>query len=431
MKYLPESCFRDMEMTNTIMEQSNAAYIFDHGPREADTSALISGDRNGGRVYRDTAGSGVGSSSDTNPVPAPNYYINNGLANISVADSISVSQDTELHPPQPCLGVGSESWPLTIHSWSTSEEDGISYLPGVEPGADSESCIKTSPDNSSTNAHTASGAQRPTIGNEPAHGSSEFRTRWLACPFYKKDGQKYYECLKYELRRVKDVKQHVHRRHRKPDFYCARCYQIFDTSYARDVHTRKMECVIRVKPQFDGISDQKKKALNRSDREKGIEEQWYSMWDIMFPDEQRPRSVYIGNHGEEMMPLIRQFWDKRGSEVLSHLLGTGMAADMHSSKINTIMSTVFDHLEIELSGSGAQPDTARTAQEPKINFTPAESATMNARVFDPQADLVNTDLTLRISNTWEADSCFTTQDGGLPHRIWNGSIIPYDGSYFP
>ncbi|KAH8761561.1 hypothetical protein F5883DRAFT_125404 [Diaporthe sp. PMI_573] len=59
------------------------------------------------------------------------------------------------------------------------------------------------------------------LADEDTHGAQP--NKLLACPFSKLDGNRYHACRKFELRRVKDVKQHISRKHFRPEFYCPRC----------------------------------------------------------------------------------------------------------------------------------------------------------------------------------------------------------------
>jgi hypothetical protein len=141
----------------------------------------------------------------------------------------------------------------------------------------------------------------------------------LACPFYRGNPWKYHTCQKYDLQRIKDVKQHINRKHVKPDFYCARCYEVFVDATSRDAHTREGICDIRGHPQFDGITDSQRGELRECHkRGKEITEQWYYMWDILFKGQPRPKSPYIGNYREEMGPLIRHFWTSKRPEIISN-----------------------------------------------------------------------------------------------------------------
>ncbi len=92
----------------------------------------------------------------------------------------------------------------------------------------------------------ASTKEIPSLAASQVRGFTARNKPLLACPFYKWDAHKYHDCLRYGLRRIKDVKQHVYRRHTKPDLYCAVCYQVFSSADARDAHVRGMDCSQRL-----------------------------------------------------------------------------------------------------------------------------------------------------------------------------------------
>lgn len=174
------------------------------------------------------------------------------------------------------------------------------------------------------------------------------QSRLLACPFQKSDPQKHQECLKYELHRIKDVKQHIYRRHRQPDYYCAKCFYVFETAENRDEHARRSDCETRegpTLPQFEGISDRQKKQLNeKSCRTMDMKEQWYQMWEIVFPGQPRPRTVYLGSYLEETVPLLRILWATQGAQIMSEL------ADVEGCKVDAAMRMFFERLEEETAG---------------------------------------------------------------------------------
>lgn len=173
----------------------------------------------------------------------------------------------------------------------------------------------------------------------------------LACPFYKKDHQQYHFCLGYHLRRIKDVKQHIYRKHSKPDFYCSRCFEIFDDALSRDAHTRLASCEVRSHARYHGITAEQKKVLAQyARRSMGTHEQWYGMWDTIFPGEQRPKSVHVGSYLEEMVPLMRAFWNKRRLEITSAAVQTMNSKNMAENIMYELMEALFDRLEMETSG---------------------------------------------------------------------------------
>jgi hypothetical protein len=189
------------------------------------------------------------------------------------------------------------------------------------------------------------------LGRARDRQGDDGQTYSLACPFYKKDRHKYHFCLGYHLRRIKDVKQHVYRKHSKPDFYCSRCFHIFDDAASRDAHTRLASCQVRTDPQYDGISGEQKKVLAQyASRTKRTHEQWFEMWDNIFPGDTRPASVGVGSYVEEMVPLLRAFWDSRRLEIMANISQTTDVENTIRDTVNQVMETLFDRFEKETSG---------------------------------------------------------------------------------
>lgn len=191
-----------------------------------------------------------------------------------------------------------------------------------------------------------------------SEGNNQAKTTLFACPFYKKDGQKYHDCLKYELRRVKDVKQHICRKHTKHEFSCSRCSKGFSTKEAKDEH--ESECQGEPKTQLDGNSGWQRKELNVTNiRGCSTEEQWFSIWDTVFPGQQRPKSCYLGNNLEEMMAQIRDLWDRKKGAIIDDVLNDGNKRMDEPSLLNSAMQTVFDQFESEMATSNLETKTQR------------------------------------------------------------------------
>jgi hypothetical protein len=187
----------------------------------------------------------------------------------------------------------------------------------------------------------------------------------FACPFQKSNPQKYHRCLKYTLNRIKDVKQHIYRQHSQPAYYCARCYQIFTSTEDRDGHSRRADCEKRDPPQFEGISEQQRNELRKSSpKKKPLDEQWYEVWDVVFPQCQRPQSPFIGNHVEEVVSLLRSFWNERKAEIISRELGTKKGCEgVNGDMVADIMGSVFDRFEAETSRSTEGGITEKASPE--------------------------------------------------------------------
>ncbi|OTA92611.1 hypothetical protein M434DRAFT_387039 [Hypoxylon sp. CO27-5] len=189
---------------------------------------------------------------------------------------------------------------------------------------------------SATNIHS--------IGNQAHHGK-----RWFACPWYKKDRWKYRDCGKYELRRIKDVKQHAYRKHMKPEFYCPVCFELFKKASERDEHIQKKSCDSKPDPEFDGLTEQQRKELNqKANRGKNEAEQWYYMWETIFPNAIRPLSPYLGDDRGELLPVLQNFWTKRGAEIISSVQVL-LTPKFDPQITQRIVNIIFARLEMELS----------------------------------------------------------------------------------
>ncbi|KAK8064438.1 hypothetical protein PG994_007076 [Apiospora phragmitis] len=144
----------------------------------------------------------------------------------------------------------------------------------------------------------------------------------LACPFYKKDKLKHSNCLTFRLKRIKDVKQHLTRKHSQPQF-CARCGDPFDTQEILRNHTRYGQCSLADFEAPEGVTeDQKRYLANRVSRKLPLIEQWYQVWDILFHPLGRPSTPFIESPTQEFITGFREFWAENGQDIVAeHIQG--------------------------------------------------------------------------------------------------------------
>lgn len=98
----------------------------------------------------------------------------------------------------------------------------------------------------------------------------------FACPFWKKEARKHRDCFSMKLSRIRDVKQHLLRRH-TPEFYCQRCFTIFKDRNTLTLHVMGTDrCPSGLGQKLDGISNEQSLALRKkSKREYSESEKWY------------------------------------------------------------------------------------------------------------------------------------------------------------
>ncbi|KAI0549839.1 hypothetical protein F4679DRAFT_544861 [Xylaria curta] len=173
--------------------------------------------------------------------------------------------------------------------------------------------------------------------------------RLLACPFHKKDPQRYQECGKYTLRRIKDVKQHIYRLHCKPEWYCSRCLGSFKCSNERDNHIREGGCTLQAVPNDDGIiSDNQRKELKEcKSRGTSKQQQWMELFEVIFPGVKRPRSPHIESGQAELLSSLRTYWDGNADEIIAKYTGKYDPEFPASSQIREVIDDILDHFETD------------------------------------------------------------------------------------
>lgn len=71
----------------------------------------------------------------------------------------------------------------------------------------------------------------------------------------------------------------------------------------------------------EGVSpDQKTKLSDRVSKVLTVSQQWFTIWDILFPNVPRPASPLVESPIYEVLSRFRGFWDERGQEIISEHL---------------------------------------------------------------------------------------------------------------
>lgn len=141
----------------------------------------------------------------------------------------------------------------------------------------------------------------------------------LACPFAKKDPIAYEHCHNYELREIKHVKQHLKRCHLI--VVCPRCRDGFGSQDLLDRHLLG-GCEIRERGDPEGMTPKQHEILRpRTNHKVSLEEQWYFIWDTLFPSLPRPPTPYKDEfvNLSEFHKLMKDFRDHHIPSLASRL----------------------------------------------------------------------------------------------------------------
>ncbi|KAK3319775.1 hypothetical protein B0T19DRAFT_271593 [Cercophora scortea] len=192
--------------------------------------------------------------------------------------------------------------------------------------------------------------------NDTRSGSPEERGQrpLLACPFFRSNPLLYHDCQHLKLRRIKDVKQHIGRRHQDDRYQC---------SCSRDIPAGKGR---RRCSYYDGpdgavttLSDEQRKRLSDhyTSRNKSIESQWYQIWRIIFPCMKPPRAIYMGVDRRQQVDSLRSFWLQKRSELVSSAVDKLLPGSpcMLTNRVLLfwLMDSLLDQFEAQMSGSGS------------------------------------------------------------------------------
>lgn len=208
------------------------------------------------------------------------------------------------------------------------------------------------------------------------------RPKLLACPFWKLDPIKHRECFSNKTPKISYVKQHLERRH-TPDFYCQRCYIIFSDAEAIDNHVLEASCTRGPSAILEGVSQSQKKQLPC--RSKGsVEDQWYTMWDILFPGCRRPSSIYVDSGQSEDFCRIKEFSQREGVTILHEELRTsgllsrlGTSDEQVQETIQRAMHSMFECFHL------GRIFTATRSSGPSDQETPVGSGESSKVVLQP------------------------------------------------
>ncbi|KAK1572764.1 uncharacterized protein LY79DRAFT_43252 [Colletotrichum navitas] len=166
---------------------------------------------------------------------------------------------------------------------------------------------------SDEDVHTAPGFKRPKVPAPP--------TKTLACPFWKKNPDSHRQCYKKVLSRIKYVKSHLYRFHPAP-ITCPCCGAEFQSEGVRDGHLRARRCEVVERSDIadhEGLTAERMRQVSRrADPRLSEEEQWFVIWDTIFPNTPRPSTAYIDGALSEDICNFHEFFANSGNDIILH-----------------------------------------------------------------------------------------------------------------
>jgi len=286
----------------------------------------------------------------------------------------------------------------------------------------------------------------------------------FSCPYLKKDSVKHGECSKYMLSRIRDVKQHLGRRHQMP-IYCPRCIKTFHDEDSRDEHNRNEDCERSTLGKPEGITKAQKEALGKkAQANQSQEQQWYGIFDILFPGHPRPESPYIDSALLRNAFIYQSFLHSNGPRILSSVLENSGAVTWNPPPYTQadeqvwreqVLAQAFQELFDRWANTGAVtysnpsydanngavpaetsgPSSTHMMLSPQQTIETASSSTMGDDLY--RFDMSLSDAASSEMFSWQSESDVNNNDanmgimsspfGGLPNAplIGNFEITPF------
>jgi hypothetical protein len=206
----------------------------------------------------------------------------------------------------------------------------------------------------------------PSKRGKISHSQCEGRPQFLACPYWKQDPEKYWDCFLKKNDTIAHLKQHLTRRH-TPKYYCQICYETFKDFSLFDSHVLERSCMRGPSAKLEGISQQKKNKLSL--KSKGsVEQQWYTVWSILFPDTDPPATIYIHSTQSEDFCRIQEFAQREGVAIMLDELDSSGLIVRHDTSNQQLRSTVQRAMvSIFRSYSIRREPNLEEAEEPSLN----------------------------------------------------------------
>ena len=191
--------------------------------------------------------------------------------------------------------------------------------------------------------------------NDGVGGYDQRQHQRLACPFYKLDPMRFMSCTPFRLSRIRDVKQHLLRRHRQPP-YCPVCGNIFKDPESRDIHIMARDChspLGGVPVNIEGVTDTQRAALSRrSDSDLDLASQWFRVWEILFPGNPRPLSPYMSTQfGGATLDIIEDYWQRHKDTLVTEVAEVAQSAGASDGQIRRLLAELTSRVIANLFSS--------------------------------------------------------------------------------
>ncbi|EXJ60942.1 hypothetical protein A1O7_05095 [Cladophialophora yegresii CBS 114405] len=243
----------------------------------------------------------------------------------------------------------------------------------------------------------------------------------LACPYSKFDPARYSElnttelqyrgCSSCFLTTIPRLKQHLYRVHSRPLHYCSCCFQSFDTAVSLDKHARARSCTVSPSPFEEKMTtDQMSEIKRRTPREERTKS-WFTIFRILFPQSDLPRSPFVGDYSEECIHHFLEYFEREAPRVLAATIDSELDNSIlhlgleQRRLLDDILETSLSHVVVTMTHAARarqSPSRVQRSHDASVSRTPQLFPDSLSGDITMDDDSSSTDSPLRARN-------FTTQ----------------------
>lgn len=254
--------------------------------------------------------------------------------------------------------------------------------------------------------------------------------KMLACPFWKLDSQAHRPCFHRKIKRISDVKLHLYRIHRLPAMdYCQRCWTAFESEAHKKGHLRdppSQGCKYNPAARPVGIDNNMAAALHKkSDSSLSTKDQWFAIWDIVFPDKPKPSSTYINDSLSEdatqLQEIILSQWPSVLASIVDEAGRRNVSVDEDNLGQEQLIRATLNQL---LDDFLAEQETIRAATLASNYQSPGSRTTSSSNHTDSAIELYSNQLSSQSSSNSRDEVSQLTSTGATTRPLERYSPAP-------
>lgn len=247
----------------------------------------------------------------------------------------------------------------------------------------------------------------------------------FACPFFKHEPCQFGTCANTVLSKISYVKQHLRRHHYK-EFVCQRCSCEFPSNRELDEHLRRSRPCEFSTTRPNSVTPKMVVALSqRMDQSLALHEQWYKIWEIVFPGDKRPVTPYLDPTLGQDINIYQEFLMGHGLNSMVARLGETIIKDQQQlQSLQNIMPylirevteafTTSYHREASTSGSNTGFRHSAPPEPPLQIYPPVEHAITPTANSSAATTLQEETPEIQIASETEIPSPSTALHGTVP-----------------